>query len=260
MKWNRIWAVTLRHLVQLPQDINQWTSMLFWPILDIMLFGFVGIWLHDNANQAEFHALLAGVTLWQFLTRINFDISLSLLEEAWAHNTVNLFASPMSIYEWLFGVIVKGIILGTVTFLANAAFVWLAYGYNLFSIGIFLGYTTLQLFLSGLFLGLLGAALLFRWGPRIQTFVFILGFITSPIGGAFYPVYVLPFWLQKIAYAMPIVYIFEGLYAFLQNNAWPLTHVIWGILLNILYIGAALALFTYSYRVSKQYGLERLTD
>ncbi len=260
MKRNRIWAVVWRHLVQLPQDVNQWTSMLFWPILDIALFGFVGLWLHEGTAQAGFHALLAGVTLWQFLTRINFDISLSLLEEAWAHNTINLFASPLSIYEWLCGVIMKGIILGAVTFFANAAFVWLAYGYNVFSIGLFLGYTTLQLFLSGLMLGLFGAALLLRWGPRIQTFVFIIGFIASPIAGAFYPVYVLPDWLENIAYTTPLAHIFEGLYAYIQSGVWPVSQMIYATLLNGIYIAVALAAFLYAYTVAKDYGLERLAD
>lgn len=260
MKWYRIWAVAWRYLIQFPQDINQWTSMFFWPLLDIALFGFVGVWMHDSSTQSDFHTLLAGVALWQFLIRINFDISLSLLEETWAHNTVNLFASPLSVYEWLGGVILKGSILGGVTFITNIAFVWFVYGYNMFTMGSFLAYTTLQLFISGLVLGMFGSAMVFYWGPRVQAIVFTLGFITSPISGAFYPVSVLPEWIRHCAYTIPFSHIFEGLYLFLQDNTWPIHHVVYACVLNGVYASAALATFVYAHRAAKRYGLERLAE
>jgi len=226
MRWRRIWAIVVRHLVQLPHDFNQWTSITFWPMLDILLFGCVGVWFDHSAHPAECAALRAGVTLWQFITRINFDISLSLLEEAWVHNAVNVFATPLNISEWAIGVIMKGIILGLLTLWVNGTFVWLVFGYNMLYIGWYLLYTIVQLFLSGVARGLFGAALLLRWGPRIQTIMFMLGFIALPISGAFYPVAILPSWLQSIAYIFPFAYIFEGLYFFLYHSVWYISYIV----------------------------------
>ena len=260
MKWHRIWAVVLRYLIKLPQDFNEWSSMFFWPVLDIALFGFVGVWLHGNASHTETATLLAGVTLWQLVVRANFDIALSLLEEVWTHNTVNLFATPLHIMEWASAVITRGFVLGIFTTGVNALFVWATYGYNLFAIGPFLLYTWTQLFISGVGLGLIGAALLLRWGPQVQTLIYMLGFIAAPISGAFYPVYVLPSWLQTVAYTLPLTYTFEGLYQYLEDGTWSSSAMLHTTILNGILITAALIIFHRCYNISKQYGLARLAE
>jgi len=252
--------MSLRHLKQLPQDFNQWTSIIFWPILDIALFGFVGVWFHQYARHEELAALIAGVTLWQVVARVNFDVSISLLEEAWSHNALNLFATPLSITEWLLGVVCKGLILGSVTLLVNIGFVWLTFGFNLLSIGVFFFYTIAQLIISGLGLGLIGAGLLFQWGPQIQTLIFIIGFIACPVSGAFYPVSILPTWLEQIAYALPFAYIFEGLFTYIQEGMWHTPHMLYATALNVLLIAIALMYFYYGYNVAKQHGIANLAD
>lgn len=255
MSWHRIRAIIMRHLVQLPQDVNQWASILFWPLLNILLFGTTGSWLHEPSSNALF-ALVSGVALWQLVVRTNFGVSLSLLQEILSHNVTNLFSSPLSIAEWICAIIIYGAIFGTVTMLFCVGVVWYLFGFNMLNLGLYLIYTTIQLLIAGTGIGFLGASLLMLWGTRVQTLIFIVGVGTAPLSGAFYPIHMLPPTLQKIAYCLPFSHIFSGLFTYIQEDVWSWYNIAYATMTNATIFIISIICFVTSFMISKDTGFK----
>lgn len=65
----------------------------------------------------------------------NYEISVNLLEEFWNQNMVNLFATPLSVWEWAVGLVVLGLIKNVLTLLIGAGAVWVLYRLNIFGVG-----------------------------------------------------------------------------------------------------------------------------
>ena len=200
MKWHRIWAMVVRHLRQLPSDFNKLSSIVYWPFLDIVIFGFVGSWV-DSFTMLDTTKLIliTNVVLWQIVVRADFGVSLNLLEEIWAHNISNLFSTPLTIWEWICATFIEGIImlLGITAFCGIV--VYLLYGYNIISLGFWLVPIIFLMFLSGLSIGFFTSSLLIYWGARIQTLAWMIGWIFAPVSGAYHPITVLPECLQTVA-------------------------------------------------------------
>jgi len=244
----------LRYLAQLRYDINEWSSFLVWPLLDITLFGCIALWLESDGTTFERQALLAGVTLWQFFTKVNFSVSISLFEEMWTHNIVHIFSSPIHIGEWFLSVLLKGACYGITTLILNIAFVWLVFDDNLLTIGLPLLYMCIQLYISGIALGTLGAGLILRYGTHLETLLYTLDFLILPISGAFYPLNLLPEWMQSIGYCLPFYYLFENLQKYLETGVWHISPMIYATLYNILFLLTLLTYGWYAYVTGKRLG------
>ena len=92
-------------------------------------------------------------------------------------------------------------------------------------VGISLGYGLvlipflLVLFMSGIALGITGAAIVLRLGPASEWFIWPIPAMVSPFVGVFYPIATLPHWMQYIAYVLPPSYVFEGMLAMRSGPA-----------------------------------------
>ena len=67
----------------------------------------------------------------------------------------------------------------------------------------------LSLYIFGITLGLFVSAGLLRFGPSFENIAWSTMFLLAPFGCIYYPVEILPEIFQSIAYALPLVYIFE---------------------------------------------------
>ena len=54
-------------------------------------------------------------------------------------------------------------------------------------------------------------ALLIRFGLSAETFAWAALFFIQPLCGVFYPISILPEWLQPVSMLIPATYIFEGM-------------------------------------------------
>jgi len=259
MKWHRIYAILLRHVIQLPQDVNQWTSIFFWPLINIMLFGTTGQWLHTTSSETLF-ALVTGVALWQLAIRINFGISLGFLQEIFSRNVTNLFSSPLRIGEWVCAMLLHGLILGSLTASFCMWVVWMIFGINILSLGWYLVYTLFQIYIAGASLGFLGTSLLMLWGTKVQTIIFMIGVAAAPLSGAFYPIDMLPNALQYLAYALPFSHIFTGLFIYIQSGMWSHAHIMYATLLNSVFFTVAISCVIMSFYISKNTGFKETEE
>lgn len=258
--FERVWAVVIRHLYIAFRDMHRLIWMFYWPMLDIILWGFTGMWMQSNqTNPALGQALLTGLVFWQIVSRANFEISMSLMDELWSLNMVNMFASPLKAIEWVMAVVLLGLIACSVLMAYCTALVYLFYQINIFSMGLKLAAYIFPFFVSGLWAGFIAATIVIYYGARAQSLVFVIAWVLAPFCGVFYPLEVLPYWAQKIAYIFPMTYLFVGIRELVLYDIFNTNYIWMGLGLSILYGIITLYIFLYAFEKSKEKGFSRLS-
>jgi ABC-2 type transport system permease protein len=259
MKMYRVKAIILRHLILTFRDFHRFIDLIYWPLLEIIIWGFTARWFQSSQNQSEVSLiLLTALVFWQVILRAQFEISLSFLDELWSHNLVNLFSTPITLSEWITAVTLVGIVKCLFTFIFGALVIWLFY-----SLIIVLPFFTLLIYIflligSGLAIGFLTTAAIAYWGQKIQTLAWVMGWFFAPFSGVFYPISVLPFWAQYMAAVLPMSYLFEGMRETVITGTINKHLLLYCFTLNIIYLVIALFLFKIAFEKSKSYGLARL--
>lgn len=259
MTLHRIWAIFLRYFYFFA-TMDQLTELFFWPILDIFLWGMTSVWIqrHDPSMPSVAIAILIGLVFWQIIWRSNYEVSVNLLQEFWNRNMVNLFSTPLKISEWITALMLVGISKILITVCFGALVVWLLYALNIFTLGWTLLPFCASLLLSGWFLGFLSAAIMVYFGQRFQMLAWMTANIFAPFSAIYYPITALPDWGQKIAKALPMTYVFEGMRSVLYQGIFSWEDFWISILLNILYLIITIALFCKLFEMSRAKGLARL--
>ncbi|HHT9138938.1 MAG TPA: ABC transporter permease [Candidatus Wunengus sp. YC60] len=81
--------------------------------------------------------------------------------------------------------------------------------------------------------------------------------VSGILGGVYYPVSVLPWWLQKLSYLLPVTYSMEGMRLSLLNGyslKLLLPHIIGLTLFSLIMTPLSIAVFGYAVRKAKQDG------
>jgi ABC-2 type transport system permease protein len=106
------------------------------------------------------------------------------------------------------------------------------------------------LFMTGIAFGLAAAAIVLRLGPASEWLIWPIPMIVSPFAGVFYPVSVLPGWMQAIAAALPPSYVFEGMRAVVAGEHAPWGGLALGGGLALVYLVLACLVFMAVYRIA----------
>lgn len=257
MNLRRSAAIALRQFYLMRGSFSRVFPLFAWVAIDIVLWGFISRYLGSvSAPGIDFvHALLGAVLLWDFLSRVMQGVTMAFFEDVWSRNFLNLFASPLTIAEYLGGLVLSSIatsMVGLVVMLVVASAV---FGLSMLTYGAMLVPFLLVLFLFGIALGIAGAAVVLRLGPSAEWFVWPIPAVVSPFAGVFYPLATLPEWMQLISRALPPSYVFEGMRTIVAGGVMPMTHLLWGVGLAALYILLACAFFTRVYRHAVRTGL-----
>mgnify|MGYP001245196404 FL=1 len=104
-------------------------------------------------------------------------------------------------------------------------------------------------------LGLAICALLIRFGLSAETFAWAALFFIQPLCGVFYPISILPEWLQPISLLIPATYIFEGMRLTFFEGIFNINLLFKACFINLLYIFIGINLLLYSYSYAKKKGL-----
>jgi ABC-2 type transport system permease protein len=260
-----VWALVIRHLTLYKRDLNLIIAALFWPLLDILMWGFIGKWMaSSSATGTHSHlytmTLLLGVLLWQVVGRGTGIMNMAFIEELWAHNVVNLFSLPLKLSEWMCGVLVYyffGISLSTaVCMLASFTLYDLPVWHFISTYLLFMP----PLFLCGVGLGFLCLQIIFTLGKRGVELGWMVSWILMPFSGAYYPIEVLPAWGQTISAFLPMSYVMQGMREYVMYERNPTMYLLKGYALGAVYAVCGVLLFVYCFNRSKQRGLARLVD
>src|SRR5581483_8050961 len=137
IKTYRVWAVTLRYLHQSVRDLLMIADFVFWPLIDIVLWGMSSVWFEKAGVQIPHIVIItvSALVLWQIVYQANMDITNNLIDEFWSQNLVNIFGSPLTVNEWISAVMLLGLlrILLLVTF--GSFLAWILYAFNIFALG-----------------------------------------------------------------------------------------------------------------------------
>ena len=215
MNRSRVAAIVLRILYLYRGSPQRVFPIFIWVAVDILLWGFLTRYL-NSVSRAEVNfvpALLGAVLLWDFLTRVMQGVTMAFFEDVWTRNFLNVFATPLRTSEYLAGLVLTGVGTSLLSLVAMVVFARVAFGLSFLAYGVALAPFLSVLFLTGIAFGVAAAALVLRLGPASEWLVWPIPMIVSPFAGVFYPVTILPGWMQAIANLLPPSYVFEGMRA-----------------------------------------------
>ena len=253
---NRVCAIALRQFYLMKGSPVRILPLFIWVAIDILLWGFITKYLNSMSTGPNFVPILLGaVLLWDFFTRVMHGIATSFFEDVWSRNFLNIFASPLSISEYLCGLVLTSILTSIVGLVVMLLLATAGFGLSIFTYGLATIPFVLVLFLFGIALGITGTALVLRFGPAAEWFVWPIPAMLSPFASVFYPVSTLPVWMQYLAYIMPPSYVFEALRGIVAGKPVNGTYLVISVVLAILYIFAAGWFFRSVHRRAVRTGL-----
>jgi ABC-2 type transport system permease protein len=254
---SRIAAIVIRQAYLLGGSPVRVLPMFAWVAIDIVLWGFISRYLNSVAGaRIDFvPALLGAVLLWDFLTRVMQGVTTAFFEDVWSRNFLNLFATPLTIADYLCGLVATGVItslFGLITMLVLATSV---FGLSFLAYGAALIPFLMALFLSGIALGVLGAAIVLRFGPASEWLIWPIPSLISPFAGVFYPLAVLPAWMRAVSGLLAPSYVFEGMRAVVAGRGVEAGPLAFSLGLAGLYVLLACLVFARVYRHAIRTGL-----
>ena len=253
----RVGAMLLRHLYVFRRSWPRVIELLYWPIMNMTVWGFFTVFLVDNSSWLARAAgvLIAGVLFWDILFRTNLGVGLSFIEEMWARNLGQLFVSPLRPYELMASIIVMGSIRALIAVLPAGLLALPLYDFWVFSMGAPLYAFFFNLLLMGWSVGLFVSAVVLRFGLSAESICWAVLFLLAPVSCVYYPVATLPAWLQPVALAIPATHVFEGMRAVLFNEGFRVDLFWWALGLNVVYAALAAAFFLWMFDVARTRGL-----
>jgi ABC-2 type transport system permease protein len=95
---------------------------------------------------------------------------------------------------------------------------------------------------------------LLRNGMGAESLAWTLMFVLMPLACVYYPVSVLPSWLQAIAWTLPPTYVFEGMRALLMEHVIRIDLMLEAFVLNVLYFAAGVFAFLQLLKSARRVG------
>src|SRR5581483_5943273 len=182
-------------------------------------------------------------------------ITVSFLEDIWSRNLLNIFAAPVRASEFVASTYLVGLAQALVVLCVMATVAWLMYGFALTSVGWCLIPLFLNLLVMGWWLGLFTTALILRFGNQAEALAWAVPFLVQPLSAVFYPVSVLPPFIQPLSFALPSAHVFEGMRMILQKQAFPEEHLLYAAGLNLFYMIGAAFFFAHMFKQARKRGL-----
>jgi len=253
-----IWALVLRYIFLYTRNPVRLVEMVFWPVVDLLVWGNLTLFLQRNTTQ-EFGNyilfLLGAMILWDIMFRAQQGVAISFLEDVWTRNLLNIFVAPVRTSEYLGATFAVGVLRIMVTGVVLGTIAWFGYAFNVFILEWWLVPFFLNLMLFGWSLGMISTALILRWGQAAESLAWAVPFFIQPAVAVFYPVADMPAWSQPVAWAFPATYIFEGMREVMRTGTMNLTLLAQAFTLNLIYLAAAGGLFLWILRLTRKRGL-----
>ena len=251
MSIGRILALLSRHMYLYKRSFARMLEIFYWPFLDLVVWGFITIYLEKVGVQVHGAVtfFLGALILWDVLFRAQQGIAVSFLEEMWARNLMNLFASPLTVGEYLVATMTMSVIKVTAVGGLMMLFAWTFYSYDILQMGFSLFPFVLNLVVSGWIIGVLTTSIIMRFGQQAEVLAWGMVSPFQPISC------VLPSVLQSIAWFVPPAHIFEGMRSILTTGSVPVTHLLWGTGLNAGFLFLIVLWFYHTFNICKDRGM-----
>lgn len=256
MSARRVWAMVLRYWYLLRRSIPRLLDLFYWPAVNVVLWGFLSQFLAGNSSfvAKAGGVLLAGMFLWDVMFRSQLGVSVGFLEEVWSRNLGHMFVSPLRAHEWLLSLVIVSIF-RTILGLAPAVLIAMVmYHFSLFDLGLPLAGFLANLMIMGWWLALLIVAAIMRYGQGAENLAWAAAFVLSPISAIYYPVSVLPGWLQAVALTLPGAHVFEGMRGVMVDHVFHPGLLVNAAALNLVYLALSGLVFLWAFANARKRG------
>jgi ABC-2 type transport system permease protein len=253
---HRINAMILRYWYLLMSSWPRLLELLYWPALQIITWGFLQNYISQNAGffARAGGTLVGAVILWDILFRGQLGFSISFLEEMWARNLGNLMMSPLKPIEFLIALMIMSLIRLAIGVIPMTILAIVFFDFNLYGIGPPLVAFFCNLIFTSWSVGIFVSGLVLRNGLGAESIVWTLMFGVMPLACIYYPVSVLPDWLQYVAWTLPPTYVFEGMRSLLIDRVFRTDLMVDALAINAVLFIASFAIFLALLRSAKRHG------
>ena len=238
---NRVAAMVRRYWYLLRSSWPRILDLIYWPAVQMLMWGFLQLYVSQNVG---FFAKAAGlfigsVLLWDILFRGQLGFSISFLEEMWSRNLGNIMISPLRPVEFIAALMIMSIVRLAIGMVPVSLLAIAFFDFNLWSLGLALAAFFANLMLTSWAIGIFVAGLLLRNGMGAEGMAWTIMFLFLPLTCVYYPVSVLPDWLQYVAWSLPPTYVFEGMRALLIDHVFRADLMLESLALNVLLFAVA---------------------
>jgi ABC-2 type transport system permease protein len=242
---HRIGAMILRYWYLLISSWPRLLELLYWPALQIVTWGFLQTYIAQNAGffARAGGTFIGAIILWDILFRGQLGFSISFLEEVWARNLGNLMMSPLKPIEFLISLMIMSLIRLAIGVIPMTLLAMFFFDFNFYALGLPLIAFFCNLIFTSWSVGIFVSGLVLRNGLGAESIVWTLMFGILPLACVYYPVTVLPPWLQVVAWALPPTYVFEGMRALLIDHVFRADLMVDALLINAVLLIVSFAIF-----------------
>lgn len=257
INFGRVMALFRRYMFIYFRNSFRILDIFFWPIMDLLVWGWVSSYLISQSNglPSMVTFLIGAIIMFNVLYRSQQGITVAFLEDIWSRNLLNIFAAPVRASEFVAATYIVGFVQSTLVLLVMATFAYFCYSFNLLNLGTTLLPFFANLLIMGWALGLFTTALILRYGNGAEPLAWAVPFLIQPLSAVFYPVSILPGFLQPVANCLPATHVFEGMRAVLQQQRFPSEQLMYATGLNIIYLTLAALFFSHMFSEARKHGL-----
>src|SRR3954462_13606905 len=204
----RVAAMVLRYWYLLRSSFARLIELIYWPAVQMMMWGFLQTYIAGQSNTlaGAGGVVIGAVLLWDILFRGQLGFSVSFLEEMYPRNLGNLMISPLRPSEFVAALMVMSIVRLAIGMLPVTLLAIWFFGFNLWGLGFALAAFFANLMLTGWAVGIFVSGLVLRNRLGAESFAWSIMFLLLPLACVYYPVSVLPGWLQVISWSLPPTY------------------------------------------------------
>ena len=252
----RVGAMVLRYLYLLRSSWSRVLELIYWPAVQLLVWGFLQFYIAQNSGffARAGGVFIGAVMMWDILFRGQLGFSISFLEEMWSRNLGNLMISPLRPIEFVAALMIMSIVrlaigMVPVTLIAIAFF-----GFNIYGLGLALAAFFMNLILTSWSVGVVVSGVVMRNGMGAESLAWTMMFLIMPVICVYYPVGVLPTWLQYGAWALPPTYVFEGMRALILEQVFRADLMIAAFALNAAYFAVSVIVFLQLLKSARRHG------
>src|ERR1017187_2886298 len=140
MSGRRIAAIVLRQFYLMRGSLSRVLPLFAWVAIDMVLWVFITRYLNSvTTSGINFvPTFLGAVLLWDFFTRVMQGVTMTFFEDVWTRNFLNIFSTPLSISEYVTGLVACSVASSAIGLIVMLALATLVFGLSFLTYGVML--------------------------------------------------------------------------------------------------------------------------
>lgn len=253
----KILTLVKYYFFSLKRNKGRVVDLFVWPILELLVFGFMGTYLNGqtlNSGSRILVILIGSLIFWHFFARISSEIYQQLFDDVLSKNLQNILITPIKNSEIVVALVLSSVIKMAINMVIIILTALFFYKFNFLVGNTYIILMILILMIWGMSIGIGIASLLFVFGNKILSIGWVITGLVQPFSCVFYSREVLPGLFRKISYLIPASYVFELYKKHLSGVSINLMDFWWPFFLAVIYLLIAVSLFMWFIKLARKNG------